>query len=360
MALDRRTLLRALAVGGAAALAGCSGSGDTTTTPAPTPTPGPTETPTPGTETPSQPAGWTPPAYVDQSAFTETTVSLDGPGDCSLGGALTVPVGEGPFPGIIMLSGSGPTDRDGTVGPNKPYKDLAWGLATQGVATLRYDDRTATCPVDGATITIDEEYTEDALTALARLREAPRVGPVGVAGHSLGGQVAPRVAARDGDLDALVMLAAPARSLLDLVVEQTEYLLELDGQVTDQDRQQLRATEAAVQRVRDLDIPEGGTLLGAGRPYWESYLDYDWIATARGLSVPTYLGQGARDYQVTVEGDLAVWRDELPADRTDSRVFEALNHLFIPGEGPARPQEYFQPGNVDEAVVTALAAFLDS
>ena len=355
MALHRRTLLRALAVGSAAALAGCSSSGDMTT-PAPTPTPGPT--PTPETETPGQPAGWTPPAYVDQSAFTETTVSLEGPGDCSLGGALTVPEGEGPFPGIIVLSGSGPTDRDGTVGPNKPYKDLAWGLATEGVATLRYDDRTATCPVDGATITIDEEYTEDALTALARLREESRVGPVGVAGHSLGGQVAPRVVARDGEVDGLVMLAAPARSLLDLVVEQTAYLAELDGQVTDQERQQIQATENLVQRVRDLDIPDGGALLGAGRPYWESYLDYDWIGTAQGLSVPTYLGQGGRDYQVTVEGDLELWREELPNDRTTSQVFEALNHLFIAGEGPARPQEYFEPGNVDRAVVTALAGFL--
>lgn len=140
-----------------------------------------------------EPYEWDPPAYADQSAFEETEVTLDAPGSCELGGTLSVPTGEESVPGVVIVHGSGPVDRDGTHGSNKPYKELAWGLASRGVAVLRYDKRTNVCDVALSDLTIDDVATDDALTALERLRTHDRVAAdsVFLVGHSLGGALSP-------------------------------------------------------------------------------------------------------------------------------------------------------------------------
>ena len=89
----------------------------------------------------AQPAPYTVPAYVDQTKFEEKDVVV-GTGEWQLPGTLTLPKGNGPFAAVVLVHGSGPNDRDETIGPNKPFKDLAWGLASQGIAVLRYDKRT--------------------------------------------------------------------------------------------------------------------------------------------------------------------------------------------------------------------------
>src|SRR5690606_29657538 len=126
---------------------------------------------------------------------------------------------EAPAPATGRALGSGPHDRDETVGPNKPFLDIARGLAAQGVAVLRYDKRTKARPQDYAdgSVTIDSETTDDAVFAVAALREAPGIDParVYVLGHSQGAMMAPRIAARSGHVAGLVLLAAPARPLLD-------------------------------------------------------------------------------------------------------------------------------------------------
>lgn len=159
-------------------------------------------------------AEWTPPAYADESTFSEREVTLDTAGECSLGATLTLPDGDASVPGVVLVHGNGPQDRDETVGPNKTFKDLARGLATRGIAVLRYDKRTYACDVDLAEVTIDDVVTDDALTAVERLRAVDRVDGVFVAGHSFGGLLAPRIANRDGDLAGVVMLApSPARPM---------------------------------------------------------------------------------------------------------------------------------------------------
>jgi len=310
------------------------------------------------------PAEWSPPDYVNTDAFETTTVSLDGPGDCSLPGELAVPVdttaeGAG-VPGVVVLGGSGPTDLDGSLGPNRPYRDLAYGLASDGVASLRYTKRTAVCSVDPAALTIDDEYTTDALTAVARLRETPGVDPerIVVLGHSLGASLAPRVAAEADGVVGVGMLAPPGRPLQDAVVAQTRYLAELDGTVTDEERARIDAVTAAAERVDDLDIEDGETVLGGGRPYWESLASYDAVATARGLSVPLFLGFGGRDYQVPT-ADRDRWREALAGESgVTVETYDDLNHLFIPGSGPSSPEEYRTLGHITPRVVTDLASWV--
>ncbi|NTW08816.1 MAG: DUF3887 domain-containing protein, partial [Anaerolineaceae bacterium] len=87
------------------------------------------------------PAAYIQPVYVDTSKFTEEEVTV-GSGKWALPGTLTLPTGKGPFPAVVLVHGSGPNDRDETIGPNRPFRDIAWGLASHGIAVLRYDKRT--------------------------------------------------------------------------------------------------------------------------------------------------------------------------------------------------------------------------
>ncbi|MFB6188625.1 MAG: DUF3887 domain-containing protein [Halapricum sp.] len=312
-----------------------------------------------GLQFPPQSGTWSPPDYVDPESFTETELTLQATQSCSLGATLTRPKSADRVPGVVLVQGSGPNDRDETIGPNKPFKDLAWGLATKRIAVLRYDKRTATCSVDPATLTIDEEVTDDALTAVERLREHERISSVAVVGHSLGAMLAPRIAARDGDLAAIAMLAAPARPLPTLVLQQIRYLAGLDGTVTDAEQRQIDRTRQAVKRIRALDIPQGETVLGGGRPYWRTLQAYDQVATAKALTLPRLFAQGGRDYQVTPAEDFQAWRDALSGvSNVRFEQYARLNHLFMAGSGQPNPEEYYRKGHVSPAVVEDLAGWL--
>jgi hypothetical protein len=310
-------------------------------------------------------AGWSPPDYVDRDAIVTTEVTVDG-GACPLPGEVTVPApvadtADADVPSFVMLGGSGPTDLDGSLGPNKPYRDIAYGVASAGQgSSLRYTKRTAVCEVDPATVTIDEEYTADAVAAIERLRQADGTDSerTAVVGHSLGAALAPRVATRVDVIAGVVLLAPPARPLSELLVAQTRYLAELDGEVTDAEQARIDEVTAAAERIANLDIPAGETVLGGGRPYWESLQSYDAIETARALDVPILVLFGARDYQVT-ESDSRGWRDGL-ADEPNAtvRTYEGLNHLFMPGEGPSSPDEYATLDHVAERVVTDIGEWL--
>ncbi|WP_135854455.1 alpha/beta hydrolase [Halorussus salinus] len=304
---------------------------------------------------------WTSPAYADQSSFTERSVSLSATDACTLEGTLTLPNGVERAPGVLLVHGSGPIDRDGTFGPNKVYKDLAWGLASRGVAVLRYDKRTAACDVNLAEITIDEVVTNDALTAVEELRKTDLVtdDDVVVAGHSLGGTLAPRIAARDGNLAGVVMLAPLARSASDAIIDQNRYLAELDGTVTDAEEEQLNRSRRIAEQIRSLDFPDDEVVHLGGDEYWRTLAEYDHLQTASDLAIPRLLLFGERDYQVTVEEDLPRWRDALDGESNATlRRYDRLNHLFMPGSGKPNAEEYFERNHVAERVVTDFAAFV--
>src|SRR6516225_5854040 len=114
----------------------------------------------------SKPSDFKPPPYARPEAFRESTVTV-GSDEWALPGALALPVGAGPFPAVVLVHGSGPHDRDETIGPNKPFRDLAWGLASQGVAVLRYEKRTREHAAKMAArkdeVTITDEVVDDAV-----------------------------------------------------------------------------------------------------------------------------------------------------------------------------------------------------
>lgn len=317
-------------------------------------------------------AEWTAPAYADASAITERTLTLDAPDGCRLGATLTLPAGEGAtettaatdaaVPGVVLVHGNGALDRDATVGPNKPFKDLAWGLANRGVAVLRYDKRTDACEVDLANVTIDDVTTEDAVTAAERLRAVDRVGDVFVAGHSFGGLLTPRIAARDGSLAGVVLLAAgPTRPIADTIVAQQQHLARLDGTVTDTEREQLDRTQAVAEQIRTLDIADDEVVAGlGGEEYYRSLREYDYAETATAVDVPTLVTQGGQDWQVTVETDFQRWRSVLGDEpNVEFVMYPNLNHFFQPSTGKKTRQEYFRPDtHVAERLVDDVAEFV--
>ncbi|WP_267163849.1 alpha/beta hydrolase [Halovenus salina] len=308
--------------------------------------------------------GWQQPSYADRAAFSDQSVTLTATESCDLGGTLSIPDGSEECPGVVIVHGSGPNDRDGTLGPSKPYKELAWGLASKGVGVLRYDKRTAACSGDGTDITIDGVVTDDALTALDKLRNHDRIAAdeVFVAGHSLGGKMVPRIATRDDTLAGAIMLAAPARGRADIIVDQVEYLLSLEEDLSDTERQQqLETIRQQAEKIRTLDIADDELVRGAGRPFWRTLQEYDQTATAAALNLPLLLAQGRRDYQVTVEDELSVWREVLSENSNASfEVYDNLNHLFEQSEGEMSPDEYYRPDSpVAETVIDDLAAFVE-
>jgi fermentation-respiration switch protein FrsA (DUF1100 family) len=271
----------------------------------------------------------------------------------SLGGTLTLPAGGGPFPAVVLVHGSGPHDRDETVGPNKPFKDLAEGLAARGIATLRYDKRTFVYPMQvPATVTVDDEVVVDAVAALALLRGRKEVRKDGlfVVGHSLGALLTPEIARRAGGVAGLVLLAPPGRPLPTTVVQQMRFL--------GADPRKVSAVERQARRLVSGQAGPGEAFLGIPAGYFLDLQRRDGPGTARALARPILILRGARDYQVVAE-DQAIWESALRGTAGFSSVtLPRLNHLFLEGTGPPGPAEYGQAGHVPPSVTIRVSAFV--
>ena len=280
-----------------------------------------------------------------------------------LPGTLAMPTTAEKVPAVVLVHGSGPQDRDETIGPNRPFLDIARGLAEQGIAVLRYEKRTKARPQDFASgqYTMDEETTNDAVAAVAALRTTPGIDPekVYVLGHSQGGMLAPRIAQHSGKVAGLILLAAPARSLLTILPEQNHYLLNADGSINAQEQQFLDQLQQMIANVRsDAAIADKDTPLGLPAHYWRTFDKIDPVADARQLQLPMLLLQGGRDFQV-IDTDWQLWRKAFAdAPRASFHHYPALNHLGITGEGPGSLDEYQKPGHVDAQLIADIAAWV--
>jgi fermentation-respiration switch protein FrsA (DUF1100 family) len=303
------------------------------------------------------PVDWQRPAYSKPDSFKERDVTL-GDGEWKLPGTLTVPNGKGPFPGMVLVHGSGPNDRDETVGAVKVFKDLAEGLASHGIVVLRYEKRTKQYPgkMKGlAKMTVADETVDDAAKAAALLRTQAEVDPnrVYVLGHSLGGYVAPRIAEEDGKLAGLVILAGNVRPMEDVAIGQAEYLGFKGPQLDD-----AKAMQAKVKKldVGDEDLP---AVMGEPASYWIDLKGYDPAAQAKRLGLPMLILQGERDFLVTMK-DFALWKAAVGSGKgVAMKSFPSLNNLFVTGEGKSTTAEYSKPGHVAPEVIDEIARFVN-
>jgi dienelactone hydrolase len=294
------------------------------------------------------------------AAYVEREVAVGDEGR-ALPGTLTLPKGPGPFPAVVLVHGSGPQDRDETIGPNRPFLDIARGLAARGIAVLRYEKRTKARPGDyaNAPLTVDTETTQDAVSAIALLRTVKEVDRerVYVLGHSQGAMMAPRIAQRANATGA-ILLAAPARPLLDILVEQNRRLASMSADAA--------AHQAAIDKLVGLvarvrgggDIAPQDTPLGLPATYWRDIDAVDPVAEAKPLQQPLLILQGGRDIQV-VDADWQRWQAAFAADpRVTLKHYPALNHLAIAGDGPGTLDEYKIPGHVDTGLIDDVATWV--
>lgn len=307
------------------------------------------------------------PEYYKPEKLYETKIPLL-TGEYKMPGALCVPNNIENPPVVIFLAGSGPNDKDETIGPNKLLKDLALGLATNGIASYRYDKRTL---AEGAKLQnsmdkvgLNEEVFEDALSAVKLLRAnaLTKNSKIFIVGHSLGAMCAPMIAKRSKDVSGIVLMAGPSRPFEDVVFDQIKYLAQLDSVLDDEDKKQIAEYESQCKTVKDpklLKKAESKNLpLGMTSFYWQSVKDYDMVKTAKGVKQPILILQGERDYQVTLK-DFDIWKKELGEKPKNKFItYPKLNHLFMKGEGICTPAEYQKSGNAEEQVIKDIVSWI--
>ena len=309
-------------------------------------------------------AAWTPPSYAAPARFREREVIV-GSGQFVVPGTMTLPRGHRRRPGVVLLSGGGPFDRDETAGSNKPLKDLAWGLASSGIAVLRFDKVTYCRPEMAAAdgITMHDEYVPHGVGAVRLLAQQQAVDParIFILGHSMGGKAAPLIAMAEPAVAGLVIMAADAQPMHHAAVRVARYLAAVNpGAGTE------AAVAAVIEQADRVDSPDlspatpaADLPFGLPASYWLQQRDYDPVATAAAAGKPMLILQGGRDYQVTVEDDLARWRTGLAGKPAVTvRVHAADNHLFFPGTGRSTPADYDPPQHVDPVVVADIAGWL--
>jgi len=312
---------------------------------------------------------WRPADYVNPHAFTENDNLKIGK-EWPLPATLSLPIGAGPFPAVVLVHGSGPNDRDESIGPNKPFRDLAQGLASRGIAVLRYDKRTLRyakrMSAAKGKITVKEETIDDALAAVSFLKNIKQIdnAKIIVLGHSLGGMLIPRIAARDKRIAGFIIMAGATRPLEDLILEQYAYIFNLDGTLDYSEQKRLAEIKKKVWNVKHLtdsscaeahDLP-----FGVAASCWLDLNKYDLFGMAQNMRRPVLVLQGRRDYQVALK-DFAGWKSALKTNPQASfKLYPALNHLFISGSGRSTPQEYEQPGHVDGQVISDIAQWIKS
>ena len=292
------------------------------------------------------------------AGLTEREVSV-GQAPWLLPGTLTLPAGKGPWPSVVLVHGSGPNDRNETIGPNAPFRDLAWGLAQRGIAVLRYEKRTkahaAALVKERTTLTTWQETVLDAADAARLLQGMAGLDPrrVFVLGHSLGGYLLPRVGQRVPFVAGLISLAGPARPMEDLLVEQMAYL-----GAPEQIQAESRAQAARIKALEPGKDPGGPLPFGSQPAYWLDLKGYDPVQAVRALPQPLLILQGDLDAQVRA-ADFQLWSKGLEGrGNVKFRRFETLNHLFMPGSGQVPAADYQKPGHVDEAVLAEISGWI--
>ncbi|HUK86790.1 MAG TPA: alpha/beta fold hydrolase [Terriglobales bacterium] len=308
---------------------------------------------------PAAPAAPSGPAAFSERDLTFPSAGLQFPATLCLPAKLS-----GKVPLLVLVQGSGPHDRDETIGGNKPFRDLARGLAAQGIATLRYDKRTFAFPasIDAKNITAKEEVLDDAVAALNFARGLPEVdaGATFVLGHSLGASLAPFIAERVPGIRGQILMAAAARPLDELILEQIAHQMKLAGKSDEAIQKEVSDLRIAFARVRSGEAPNDEIVFHAPAIYWRDLFFHDTGKALAATTVPALILQGGKDVQVSKK-DYDLLQQAvagLPAELHQEQFFPNLNHLFMAVAGESTGAEYGQPGQVAPEVIQVIAAWV--
>lgn len=282
--------------------------------------------------------------------------------DIELNGTLLIPPSDNKKKLVIFVQGSGASDRDETIGENKPFRDIAEYLFNNGIASYRYDKRTYSNPETfNAQSTVEDETIKDAVNAADYFKNNKdyKDYQIMMLGHSQGAYMMPVIAERV-QAAKYIFMAGNARPLQDLLVEQYEYIHSLDP---------AKLPAAAVEDIKkqvallnspkfNFNTPATELPLGQSAAYWKYLKEYNQLNEVRKIKAPIFFAQGGRDYQVT-EKDFNLWKTALKNNKTAVfKFYPSVNHLFISGSGKPSPKDYDVKGKVDEQFLKDLTQFI--
>lgn len=306
----------------------------------------------------------------------------------TLAGTLTLPDGQGPFPAAVLVSGSGPQDRDESLLGHKPFLVLSDHLTRAGIAVLRYDDRGVGKSTGTFADATSQDFTSDALAAVDFLRARGDMGAVGIVGHSEGGLVGPMAAARSDEVSFVVMLAGPGIPGGEIIQLQGELIARAGGASEETIRMNrqtqaelfdivarepdpakalplLRAAlgRASAQLPPDASSPDAleGEIQQVNSPWFRYFLSYDPRPTLAKVQVPVLALNGSLDLQVPAEVNLrevgaALAKGHNPDVTT--RLLPGLNHLFQHAT-TGSPDEYAKiPETMDPVALEAVSSWI--
>ncbi len=311
----------------------------------------------------------------DSAGYEEFEMTVTGDPSCPLGATLTLPEDAEKPPVVILVQGSGSSNRDEQIGNNRPFADIAHGLAQRGIAVLRYDKRFFTYPelaMEISGLNLRREYLDDVSAAVALMQEEERVDKsrIFVLGHSLGGSLVPAIAAEHPELSGIIAMAGSLRPLWELSYDQNQELLStIDRDSLPESEQELLETQTA-QLEADMEIlrsdaleeqPADASLLGLPACYWQSIREYCGMNFIDEVEMPILVLQGDADFQVFPDKDYTLWQETL-ADRENAQfhLYKGLNHLMMETQGKRDVTEYDTAGHVDAQVLDDIASFVNA
>jgi dienelactone hydrolase len=304
-----------------------------------------------------------PASYVNASKFYEYKKVLPDP-KFPTDAVLTIPAKGSNFPVVIIVGGSGATDKDLTIGPNRIYKDIAWGLGNNGIAVLRYDKRTKDNGAQMAknkNLTVKDEYLDDLKLAIQMVKNNPEIdsNQVFVLGHSEGGYLIPYFERNLKGIAGYISFAGNYSKLADLMCMQIEYLMK---DLPDADKNgYLEMLEKAIYARDKIQESSANDSLPPGLT--AAYLIHLNENGPEKLSANinkkrVLFVQGGRDYQVP-PSEMDKWKLALKNNtQADFALFPELNHIGLDGKGISKPSEYEVQGNVPEEVILKITRFV--
>lgn len=290
--------------------------------------------------------------------YVEEEVTFRGGGEGTvLAGTLTLPKGDGPFPAVLLVAGSGPQDRDESLANHRPFLLIADALTRQGIAVLRYDKRGVGKSTGNSDTATTMDLAGDARAALAFLKSRKEMdgSRIGLLGHSEGAIIAPYLAGHSKEVKWLVLLAAPATTGEQTLLNQSELIGRAGGLSDEQLEASLGFDKAAYALVRkekdpnalaeklvalvketglDAALPPPALetqLRMLASPWFRFFLDYDPLPNLKTINCPVLALYGQKDLQVTPKANLPLLQKALhdsPNAQVEARELPELNHLF--------------------------------
>lgn len=236
---------------------------------------------------------------------------------CKLNAVYTYSDDGEKHPAVLLIAGSGPSDYNESIGLLAPFQDIALGLAQRGVNSIRVDKRTLRASA-GTAIGLEEEYYADCRAAIEFLKEQ-EVTNIYLLGHSLGGQIAPRLAAEDPQIAGMILFNSTPRHLADLACDQYK------GMDPKNEELYVKYAEAA-KAVREDNI-QGAYYYGADDYYWATYNDLDVIADINDAGIRTLIINSMNDAQI-FRADMDVWNENFAdQDNVSIHIYDDISHF---------------------------------